>query len=74
MFPWNRLVQTKKETHTIERHNAQMRHCVARFNRKTIAFSRCKEMVIATMKLLQHLVHSVDSVLEAWNIIPNIIK
>jgi insertion element IS1 protein InsB len=53
-FPCHQLTQSKKYTHAIERHNCRNRHWVARFNRKTIAFSRSQSMVEATMKLLAY--------------------
>lgn len=54
VFPCNQLTQSKKYTHAIERHNCRNRHWVARFNRKTIAFSRSQHMVEVTMKLLAY--------------------
>jgi insertion element IS1 protein InsB len=54
VFPCNQLTQSKKHTHAIERHNCRNRHWVARFNRKTIAFSRSQSMVESTMKLLAY--------------------
>lgn len=74
VFPYNLLTQTKKETNAIERHNCVNRHWVARFNRKSIAFSRASHMVEATMRLLQHLVFHPAADREAWNIMPSIIK
>jgi insertion element IS1 protein InsB len=44
-IPPELLVQTKWETHGIERNNFLQRHWIGRFRRKTCIFSRCKEMV-----------------------------
>lgn len=54
VFPCNPLTPNKQYTHAIERHNCRNRHWVARFNRKTIVFSRSQRMVEATMKLLAY--------------------
>ncbi len=52
VFPFNQLIQSKKYTHAIERHNCITRHWLARMTRKTIAFSRCPKMVQLTLNLL----------------------
>lgn len=52
VLPYDRLTQTKKETHAIERHNCRTRHWLKRFCRKTIAFSRSQRMVEASLALL----------------------
>ena len=54
VLPYNKLTQTKKETHTIERHNCTSRHWAARFKRKTIAFSRSESMIKHTWNLLSN--------------------
>jgi len=45
------LIQTKAETHGIERNNFRQRHWFGRFRRKTCIVSRCKKMVDLTMAL-----------------------
>ena len=45
------LVQTKAETHGIERNNFRQRHWCARFRRKTCIVSRCIQMVDLTVGL-----------------------
>ena len=45
------LVQTKAETHRIERNNCLMRHWFGRFKRKSIIVSKSVEMVNATIAL-----------------------
>jgi insertion element IS1 protein InsB len=45
------LVQTKAETHGVERNNFRQRHWFGRFRRKTCIVSRCKQMVDLTMSL-----------------------
>lgn len=51
IIPQEHLLQTKKETHGIERNNARQRHWFARFRRKTCVVSRSLEMVDLTMGL-----------------------
>ena len=51
LIPSNLLVQTKAETHAIERNNCQMRHWFGRFKRKSIIVSKSVEMVNATIAL-----------------------
>ena len=46
-----RLIQTKRETHGIERNNSRQRHWFARFRRKTCVVSRSSKMVDLTMML-----------------------
>jgi len=45
------LIQTKKETHNIERNDFRQRHWFARFRRKTYVVSCSLEMVDLTMFL-----------------------
>ena len=49
--PKDKLVQTKKETHRIERNNCRMRHWFGRFKRKSIIVSKSVEMVNVTVAL-----------------------
>jgi len=51
LIPPEQLVQTKAETHGIERNNSQQRHWFARFRRRTCAVSRSIEMVGLTTAL-----------------------
>ena len=51
LIPPELLVQTKAETHGIERNNFTQRHWFGRFRRKTCVISRCKDMVDLTMSL-----------------------
>jgi len=46
-----KLVQTKSETHGVERNNFRQRHWFGRFRRKTCIVSRCWAMVDLTMSL-----------------------
>ena len=51
VLPASKLIQTKAETHRIERNNCQTRHWFRRFKRKSIIVSKCIEMVESTMAL-----------------------
>jgi len=51
IIPKKLLIQTKKETHNIERNNFSQRHWFARFRRKTCVVSRSLQMVDLTMFL-----------------------
>ena len=51
LIPSNRLVQSKAQTHGIERNNGQMRHWFARFRRRTCVVSKSIEMVDLTIAL-----------------------
>lgn len=51
IIPQNILLQSKKETHSIERNNFRQRHWFARFRRKTCVVSRSLQMVDLTMAL-----------------------
>jgi len=51
LIPPELLVQTKSQTHGIERNNFRQRHWFGRFRRKTCIVSRCKIMVDLTMSL-----------------------
>lgn len=51
VIPPNLLVQSKKETHRIERNNNIMRHWFGRFKRKSIIVSKSIQMVDLTIAL-----------------------
>ena len=51
LIPQEMLVQTKAETHGIERNNSRQRHWFGRFRRKTCIVSRSIKMVDLTMSL-----------------------
>ena len=51
VIPRERLIQTKAETHAIERNNCRMRHGFGRFKRKSIIVSKTVEMVDLTVAL-----------------------
>jgi IS1 family transposase len=51
LIPQELLVQTKAETHGVERDNFRQRHWFARFRRKTCVVSRSQQMVDLTMAL-----------------------
>jgi insertion element IS1 protein InsB len=51
LIPPDKLLQTKAETHGIERNNFRQRHWIGRFRRKTCMVSRSVEMVDLTMSL-----------------------
>ncbi|MDR3301830.1 MAG: IS1 family transposase, partial [Spirochaetaceae bacterium] len=51
LIPEGMLVQTKAETHGIERNNFRQRHWCGRFRRKTCIVSRSKEMVDLSIAL-----------------------
>lgn len=51
LIPTKLLIQTKAQTHGIERNNFRQRHWIGRFRRKTCIVSRCKKMVDITMSL-----------------------
>ena len=51
VLPASKHVQTKAETHRIERNNCLMRHWFGRFKRKSIIVSKSVEMVELTITL-----------------------
>jgi len=51
LIPREKLVQTKAETHGIERNNFRQRHWFGRFRRKTCIVSRSLRMVDLTVSL-----------------------
>lgn len=52
IVPQEKLVQTKAETYTVESYNAQIRHFLARFRRKSKCYSKSIEMMELSLKLL----------------------
>ena len=51
LIPPELLVQTKRETHGVERNNFRQRHWIGRFRRKTCIVSRSKLMVDISVSL-----------------------
>ncbi|MDE0015606.1 MAG: IS1 family transposase, partial [Candidatus Poribacteria bacterium] len=51
VIPREKLIQTKAETHGIERNNCRMRHWFGRFKRKSIIVSKSVERVNLTIAL-----------------------
>jgi len=51
LIPPEQLIQTKAETHGVERNDGQQRHWFARFRRRTCVVSRSVEMVDLTTAL-----------------------
>ena len=51
LIPGEKLIQTKAETHGVERNNSRQRHWFGRFRRKTCIVSRSWEMVDLTVSL-----------------------
>ncbi|MYA98635.1 IS1 family transposase [Candidatus Poribacteria bacterium] len=51
VIPKDKLVETKKETHRVERNNSRMRHWFGRFKRKFIIVSKSVEIVELTIAL-----------------------
>jgi insertion element IS1 protein InsB len=51
LIPPEMLIQTKAETHGIERNNFRQRHWLGRFRRKTCMVSRSLKMVDLTISL-----------------------
>ncbi|MDR1993187.1 MAG: IS1 family transposase, partial [Nitrososphaerota archaeon] len=51
LIPKDLLIQTKAQTHGVERDNFRQRHWFARFRRKTCVVSRSSQMVDLTMSL-----------------------
>lgn len=52
IIPSSQLVQTKKETYTLESYNGLFRHYLARFKRRTKCYSKSLEMLEISVKLL----------------------
>ena len=49
------LFTGKDLTFPIEQDNSRIRHCLARFRRRTKVVSRCRTMVDLSLRLLHHL-------------------
>ena len=45
MIPEEKLIQTKKETYTVESYNGLIRHFLARFRRKSKCYSKSIDML-----------------------------
>jgi insertion element IS1 protein InsB len=54
LIPAEMLIQTKAETHGIERNNFRQRHWFGRFRRKTCIVSRSLKMVDLTSRCLDN--------------------
>ena len=52
MVPEENLIQSKKETYTVESYNGIFRHFLARFRRKTKCYSKSEEMMKYSIALL----------------------
>jgi insertion element IS1 protein InsB len=52
MIPSEQLIQSKKETYTVESYNGVIRHFLARFRRKTKCYSKSEEMIEYSLLLL----------------------
>lgn len=52
IVPENLLVQSKKETYTVESYNKVLRHFLARFRRKGICYSKSEDMMKYSIILL----------------------
>ena len=75
VIPREKLVQTKAETHAIERNNCRMRHWFGRFKRKSIIVSKRLEMVNLTVVLFARfrVNGDVSEILKIGQAEPNII-
>ena len=51
LIPAELLVQTKRETHRVERNNSRLRHWFGRFRRRTLIVSKSVQMVDVTLAL-----------------------
>jgi len=69
IIPPEMLIQTKAETHGIERNNSQQRHWFARFRRRTCVVSRSWYMVDITMALFAQY-HSKQGKRKLFNLFP----
>ncbi len=52
IVPKGKLVQTEKETYTVESYNSLIRHFLARFRRKTKCYTKSIAMMELSLKLL----------------------
>lgn len=51
IVPAKQLVQSKKETYTVEGQNSLIRHFLARFHRRTFCYSKSLEMLTYSLAL-----------------------
>lgn len=54
ILPYDKLIQTKAKTHSIERNNGQQRHWLARFRRRSIVVTKSLEILNASLALFAH--------------------
>ena len=52
MIPADKLIQSKKETYTVEGYNTRLRHYLARLKRKTLCYSKSWLMLQYSIHLL----------------------
>jgi insertion element IS1 protein InsB len=52
ILPWQKLMQSKAHTHIIESFNANVRHYLARFRRRTRCYSKSLEMIKLSLLVL----------------------
>jgi len=52
IVPKELLIQSKKETYTVESYNSILRHFLARFRRKSKCYSKSEEMMKYSIALL----------------------
>ena len=57
VIPEGQLFTGKDLTFPIEQDNSNVRHCLARFRRRTKVVSKCRTMVDLSLRLLHHLQH-----------------
>ena len=57
VIPEAQLFTGKDLTFPIEQDNSNIRHCLARFRRRTKVVSKCRTMVDLSLRLLHHLQH-----------------
>ncbi len=57
VIPQAQLFTGKDLTFPIEQDNSNIRHCLARFRRRTKVVSKCRTMVGLSLRLLHHLQH-----------------
>jgi len=55
VIPEDQLFTGKDLTFPIEQDNSNIRHCLARFRRRTKVVSKCRTMVDLSLRLLHHL-------------------
>jgi insertion element IS1 protein InsB len=50
--PFEKHLQTKKETFTVEGYNSRIRHYLVRFKRKEKCYSKAEYMIVTSLNLL----------------------